>query len=270
MDAAVIPLRENAAVQELMNILRGNGLDSQLREVNQLIGYVDTMEKKIGAVLDELSGVRQQLNELKDKQHPLRAACVKMLNALQENVNEAKQELNSLKNAIIEGAKNAVAAFKENGIAALNSVMKFFKVKDGLNALRDSADKSIKSVENSVAKIETMSNEIHAAGSHMRNIGRAARGKETLSDVKENGKLAKAVQSPFKAVKTIMSGIKKAAGVLVSRLDQLDAAAKHNREKSAAKTKKPSILKNVAEFRPPPKEPPAPGADKAKKLVESL
>ncbi len=63
-EVMAMPLRDNTAVQELMSILRANEMSAQLREVSQLIGYVDTMEKQFGAVLDELNGVRQQLNEL--------------------------------------------------------------------------------------------------------------------------------------------------------------------------------------------------------------
>ena len=113
-----------------------------------------------------------------------------------------------------------MTAFKEKGIAALNSVMSFFKVNKALNAVRNSVDKSIVSAEKSIAKIETMSKEMHSAGSHVRNIGRALIGRETKNDVKENGKIMKAAQLPFRASEATMSGIKKAVSSMIGKREQ--------------------------------------------------
>jgi archaellum component FlaC len=267
-EALAIPLRDNSAIQELMAILKGNNMNKQLNDFSELIGHVDTMENQLNKVLGELNNVRKQLDEIKDKQHPVRTACMKMLNSIQASVKEAQTKLNEVKAAIIDGAKSAVEAFKEKGIAALNSVMNFFKVNKGLNAVRNSVDKSIASAEKSIGKIETMSTEMHSAGSHMRNIGRALIGRETKDDVKENGKIMKVVQSPFRATKATMSGIKKAVSAAIVKLDALDLTARQNREKAAAK--KPSILNNVKEFKPPAKEPVAIGTDKSKKQETSL
>ena len=270
-EALAMPLRDNSAVKELMGILRGNNMDKQLKDFSELISHVDTMESQLSKVLGELNGVRKQLDEIKDKQHPIRTACMKMLNSLQASVKEAQTKLNELKSAIIDGAKNAISAFKEKGIAALNGIMNFFKVNKSLNAVRNSVDRSIASAGKSIAKIETMSTEMHSAGSHMRNIGRALVGKETKNEVKENGKIMKVVQAPFRATKATMSGIKKALSAMIGKLENLDLTARQNREKATAKKEqKPSILANVQNFKPPVKEPAPVGAEKSKKQETSL
>ena len=270
-EALAIPLKENTAVQELMNILRGNNMSKQLNDFTELINHVDTMENQLSKVLGELNSVRKQLDEIKDKQHPIRTACMKMLNSLQTSVKEAQVKLKELKTAIIDGAKNAVAAFKEKGIAVLNGIMNFFRVNKALNAVRNSVDKSIASAGKSIAKIETMSTEMHSAGSHVRNIGRALIGRETKNEVKENGKIMKVVQAPFRATKAMMSGIKKALNAMIGKLEKLDLTAQQNREKAAAKKEqKPSILANVQNFKPPAREPVPVNTEKSKKQETSL
>lgn len=266
--ADTVLVSENPNVKELMEVLRTNKMATQSADLSQLLNYVDTMEKQFDAVLSELNSVRKQLNEIKDKQNPVKAACIKMVNSLKSVVTEAKEKLNEIKSAIVDGAKKALTAFKENGLSALNSIMSFFKVKDGLTVMRNSVDKSIASAEKSIAKVEKISVEIHSMGSHARNIGRAAAGKETKNDVKANGKIMKIVQSPFRAVKSAMNGIKKAVSSAIKKLDQLDRTVEQNREKSAAKAKKPSILQNIANYKPPVKE--AAGVDKSKKQETSL
>lgn len=268
-EAAVIPLSDNNYIQELLEVLKGNKMEAQFNDVSKLVKYVDTMEKQLYSVLGELNSVQQQLDEIKDKQHPIKVACQKMLDGLKAQVNDTLDKLQEVKAAIIEGAKNALTAFKEKGIAALNSVMNFFNVKSGLNAVKNRVDKAITSTEKNIAKIETMSKEIHSVGSHMRNIGRALTGKETKDDVKENGKIAKVVQAPFRAVKATMSGIKKASAVLIVKLEQLDNTARTNAINAAAKKEnKASILQGVKDFKPPTPEAKTPGQEKTAKKDE--
>ena len=116
MSAAVTampPLKENAAVQELISVLRKNNMEKQLSDFTELISHVGTVENQLKSVLGELSDVRKQLSEIKDHQHPIKTACMKMLNSLQSSVHDAQLKLNQLKTSIIEGAKNALTAFKE-------------------------------------------------------------------------------------------------------------------------------------------------------------
>ena len=157
-------LMNNPDIQELIEILRKNNLKQQNGELTSLINCVSSMENQLKTALGELDAVQKQLAELKDKQNPLRTACIKTINNLRIAINNIQKKLTEIKNAIVEGAKNAVAAFKEKGLSALNSIMKFFKVKDGLAAIGENADKAIKSANNSISKIDKISSEIHAAG----------------------------------------------------------------------------------------------------------
>lgn len=271
-EATMSFVSENPIVMELIQLLQDNKMDSQYKDLTQLVTYVDTMEKQLSSVINELQGMKNQLDEITDIQHPLKNACMKMFNTLDANISEAKQKLSEVKNAIVDGAKNAITAFKEKGMASLNSVMNFFKVRNGLNALRNSVNKSITSAEKSIIKIDKMSHEIHEVGSHMRNVGRAMTGKKIKRDVKANGNISKTLQLPSHVKKASMSSMKKRLTVIIDKLVKLDSTVRQNHKETAAKEEKPSILQDTKKFKPPAKEETkkTKAAVKTKKQEESL
>lgn len=250
--AAIVPLIDNSHIQELLEVIKSNKMETQFNDVSMLVEYIDTMEKQLTSVLDELNNVQYQLNELKDTQHPIKTSCQKMLNDLQTQVKTMLEKFNEVKTAIIEGAKNALSAFKEKGIIALDGVMNFFNVKKGLNSISRDAEKAIALCENSIAKINTISKEVHAVGSHMRNIGRAMMGKDIQDDVKANGIISKTAQLPFHLSQKVNSNIKKTVNALAFKLDLLNSNARENVAKATEKKEnKASILQAVKGFKQP-------------------
>lgn len=252
-------LNQDVNIQEFVEILKSNKLDSQYKDFTEMLGYVSDIESKFKSALSDVTKLEKRVNEMENKQ--FKNVCMKMVNNIKATIHEVHDKLGEIKSAIISGAKQALTAFRENGISALNSVMKFFHIRDGLNSLKESVDKSIVSANKSINKIEQISNEIHAAGSHRRNIGRIIMGKEQKDDIKANGNMMKIVQLPFKAVRMSMNGVKKTAVSAVTKLDNLDKAVQINKEK------KPSLLAKVKRFNPPVK---AENADKTKKIEASI
>jgi len=240
-----IPLIDNTSVKEFTELLKINKLEAQYRDFTEMLGYVSEIESKLKSALGEVNKLEKRVNEMESRQ--FKNICVKMVNNLKSTLREAQSKLNEIKTAIVEGVKQALTAFKEKGISALNAVMKFFKIKDGLSALRDSVDKSIVSANKSIDKIEQISTEIHAAGNHRRNVFRLIANKETKDDVKTNGKVMKAVQLPFKGARAAMGGAKKAVDSAAVKLENLD------RKVQADKEKKTSLLAEIKNYKPPEK-----------------
>ena len=240
-----IPLIEDTNIKEFMELLKNNKLDAQYRDFTEILGYVSDIESKLKSALGEVIKLEKRVNQMENKQ--FKNVCMKMVSNLKSTIREAFAKLGEIKTAIVEGAKNAVIAFKEKGISALNAVMKFFKIKDGLNSMRESVNKSIVSANTAINKIEQISSEIHAAGSHRRNIFRIMANKETKDDIKSNGNVMKVIQVPFKAVKAIMSGTKNVILMATAKLENLDKAVQMNKEK------KPSLLAEIKNFKAPEK-----------------
>jgi hypothetical protein len=164
-----------------------------------------------------------------------------------------KERINDLKNGIIEGCKNAVAAFKEKGISALDKLASFFHIKSGLNSLDKSAAETAQSCDKSVNRINEFSNQYHEAGRAIKNMARMLIGKEPIDAKKEAGILSKALAAPYKAEKALMLQISKSAKGMAEKLEQLETKANDSREHShgtvprARESKPESLLGEIRE-----------------------
>jgi hypothetical protein len=233
--AKAAPIAENKYVKELLGILKAHQSPS-LNDFKAIIGQVTAIEKQLAAAVTELAAMRRDLAEMEKTRHPLKNAMQKAVIAMQNHVLDLRDKLAALKQSVIDGCKNAIAAFKEKGIAALDNIARFFKVKPILEAIHTGADKAVQAADKSIANIETVSARYHEAGRNLKNAGRALSGKESIQDAKPTGKAAKAFMLPYRAVGAACRGIRNHAVVAVSKLKQLEEKAK------------PSIQKTMEEY----------------------
>jgi len=214
------PLIKNDHVKEILSIMAENGKDTS--GLTALLDYVTSMENHLVKAYGEVLTMRQELSGLREERnHPVRS----LLQSLETSINEASKNLNLLKEKIVDGCKEAVSMFKQKGISALNNMARFFRVKPTLEALQGNMKTLIKNDLSSIAKIETISAESHAASRHLKNIVRAFRGKEPIQDVKQNGKITHLLTMPYrseiKSASNALDNIQKA----IAGLERLDRAA---------------------------------------------
>ena len=91
-----------------------------------VLNQVATMEKQLDAAVKELAAMRQGLKTAQEQNHPVKHALQKTVIVMQGQVLDLRDKLAELKQHVIDGCKNAVAAFRENGISALDNVARFF------------------------------------------------------------------------------------------------------------------------------------------------
>lgn len=60
------PLTKDEIIQELMDLLKQNNMQSQSNEVFEICSYVDGLEKKLDSVTEELTKVRDQIKEMQE------------------------------------------------------------------------------------------------------------------------------------------------------------------------------------------------------------
>lgn len=72
--------------------------------------------------------MKKELAEIQIQNHPLKSIMKKAVITMQNQVMELQEKLAGLKQNIIEGCKNAVAAFHEKGIIALNNIAGFSRL----------------------------------------------------------------------------------------------------------------------------------------------
>ena len=238
------PLAENQYVKELFRILGDNGRDTS--GLSALLGHVSEMENFVKRAEDTIAVMKSQLAEMSEIQnHPVKTALQNAIKNLEQKVAEVKERLTELKHNIVEGCKNAVAAFKEKGITALDKLASFFHIKNGLKSMTSNIDSAIRADDKAIANIEKFANEYHSAGRALKNMARMAVGKQPIDAKKEAGKMAKAFAAPYKAQKAALNGLKKSVDKAIRRLEQLETNAEGRREHrqvERAAAKKPSML----------------------------
>lgn len=179
--------------------------------------------------------MRQELKTAQEQNHPVKNALQKAVIAMQGQVLDLRDKLAELKLQVIDGCKNAVAAFKEQGVTALDNVARFFKIRPLLETMRGELDKSIQFDDKAIAKIEAISAEYHQAGRHLKNIGRAMLGKESIQEAKTTGRLAKTILAPYRAERSCLSSMKKSVETAIGSFARLEDRAKPSIKKSIEK-----------------------------------
>ena len=228
------PLLENEHVKELLSIMEANNVPTH-KDLLAVLNQVGAMERQLDAAVRELAAMRRELNEARKQTHPVKTALKIAVETLDKNVAALRERLDAVKQNVIEGCKNAVAAFREKGISALDNIARFFKVRPVLESMRDDLSKSIRFSDATISNIELVSTEYHEAGRHIKNMVRAMAGKEAIQDAKAVGKLAEALKAPFHANLACLSAVKKSVETALSRLAVLEQSAE----------RKPSIRKTM-------------------------
>ena len=233
-DTTGAPLSQNEHVRELFEIMRENGTDTSA--LTAMLSYVAAMEKNLATAVTELTHVRSELADIREIQdHPIKAKLQKAADALEVKIEQAREGLKAVKDAIIDGCKNAVAAFKEKGKAVLQNIMSFFRVGDKLNEIRDSLADGIRGSTQAIANIEAFSVEYHKTGQHLKNMRLTIIGRPADAAAKENGKIALVAQAPFKAVRSCLTSARKLTDGVIKKVAAFEQSA----------VKKPSVLDEV-------------------------
>ncbi|MCL2666048.1 MAG: hypothetical protein FWE82_10580 [Defluviitaleaceae bacterium] len=253
------PIVENEAVIELLGILKANQSPS-LNDFNAILGHIIGMEMQLDAAVKELAAMRLDLAEAEKHNHPIKNAMQKAVIVMQAQVLDLREKLGELKAAFIDGCKNAVAAFKEKGITALDNIMRFFKIKPILEAIHTGANKSAQAADRAVANIEAASKRYHEAEMHIKNAGRALSGKEAVQEPKPPGVIAKVFSAPFRATRFCFAGIRNNAVAAVGKLKRLEERAaekktsiykdmeKHNEQIAREERKTPTRARTANEI----------------------
>ena len=156
--------------------------------------HVEELEQQLAGTMEQLAAMRQDLQEM--QKSPLKYALQKTVHALEEKAEALRGQIAALKENIIEGCKQALAGFKEQGTAALDNLARFFHLRQGLASMQKTTESAIQLDNQAIKKIEAVSAEYHEAGKHLKNVGRTLMGKEAVQEAKPMGKLEKPSPPP--------------------------------------------------------------------------
>ena len=125
-------LAENEYVKELLAVLKENPSPSG-RDVAEMVAHVGELEHRLAEAVEELRTMRQELLQVQNRS--LKAVLQRSCKALEQNISNMSRKLSELKKLIIGGCKEALAAFKKHGTAALDGLSRFFHIKPLLEGI---------------------------------------------------------------------------------------------------------------------------------------
>ena len=160
---------------DLYAVLEQNGLLKQKEEVKSLVGYIEGMEEKLGQMMGEIQDMHTQVSRLHDQ--TLRAKCSQLVGKAGDKIQQAKTMVSVTKGKLIDSAGNAVKTFKEKGRSALVQAVEAMRIPAALSRLKNGFSHTAEAMHQSAGRLDTMREELHEVGGHMKNAGRALMGK---------------------------------------------------------------------------------------------
>ena len=187
MAEPALALRDHPQIIDLISVLEQNGLQKQKEEVQALVGYIDGMEEKLSQMMDEMKEMRLEVGKLHDK--GIRARCSQLLGTAEGKIHQVKSMVSTAKENLISSAKQMVQTFREKGRSALCHAAQALHIPSVLSRMGRGFAHSEKSMGQLAVRLDSMREELHQAGGHIKNAGLALTESKELSA--DKGVLAK-------------------------------------------------------------------------------
>ena len=177
-------LKDYESIKEFIELLEYQGMNNEKKQLEFIIDYVDTTEKQLDAVLNELHNVRMELGTIQQK--TLKATALRAVDNVTDKVNLAKDNIIKTKEFIKTTIEHGIKEFKSKGKDALVSTMKALNVKGLLQKCQQCFDKIQQSADKSIDTLTRLGNEIHQVNNHFKNIRRIIVGKNPVEVKRRN------------------------------------------------------------------------------------
>lgn len=162
-------------ITDLFMVLEQNGLFKQKEEVQSLVGYIEGIEETLGQMMNEIQDMHTEVSRLHDQ--TLRAKCSQLVGKAGDKIQQTKTMVSVMKGKLIDSAGSAVKTFREKGRSALVQAVKAMRIPAALSHLKNGFSHTAEAMRQSTGRLDTMREELHEVGGHMKNAGRALMGK---------------------------------------------------------------------------------------------
>lgn len=219
------PLTKDEIIQELMDILKQNNMQSQSNEVFEICSYVDGLEKKLDSVTEEVTKVRDQIKEMQEDtlMNNLKKSVSESADRLEKRCAIIKEQIFEVKTDIATKATQIVNEVKRKGKAALNKVSEFFGIKEKLVAVRTNVKEAQKEADVTIAKIDAFGKGMREANHQIANTFRTFADKETVDYSAKEKKFSKTelFKKPWEAKKKLFANMELRLDAAIDKVDHL-------------------------------------------------
>lgn len=178
-------------MKELLNILIDVNMSQSQQTISLLMNYMNDMEENFFSVLQELDIVKEQLSNVHSttQTRTVRNTLSGLLENMENKVAQLQNQLKEIQVSLNEKAAQLVQDYKKQGIKVLNHVCGFLGIKETMTQLKESLLDNAQNMQESMEKIDNVAKELRGVSTHVKNVGRAMAGKETMAvpEQKEKG-----------------------------------------------------------------------------------
>lgn len=204
-------LVKDEMIMELLELLKKNDMKKEANDSFEICAYVDSLEKKLDSMTEELANVKQQLNDMQEDTvlNNLKVQVQAAEERLQERCNVMKEQLFVVKDNIKSKAAEIVSEAKKKGKLALNKVSELFGLNEKLVGIRSHVKESEKEVASTILKIDAFGAGMREANQKIANTFRTFADKEEFDYSHKEKKFSKTdiVKKPWIAKKKILEAM---------------------------------------------------------------
>lgn len=219
--AGSMKMTKDQIIKELIDLLNQNQQKEAANNVFEMAAYIDGMEQKMDAVLEELVNVRKQFAEMKSRQErkTVREALSGMVEKLEQQIFEVKTEVRAR-------AAEIATETKQRGKAALNKVSEFLGIREKLQNIRHNLQESIADVDKCIGKIDALGMGMREARHKISNTFRTFVDKPEKEYKEKKFSKTELLKKPFQAKRKLLSGILNYADAAIEKAERLSADVK--------------------------------------------
>ncbi len=228
-------MTKDQIIKELIELLNRNQQREAANDVFEMAAYIDSMEEKMDAVIQELADVRKQLVEMEKRQErkAVRQVISETVEKLELQCRKMKQQLFEVRTEVRAKAAEIVAEVKQKGKKALNKVAEFLGIKEKLQNIRQNVQESVVDVDRSIAKIDALGTGMREAVQKAANTIRSFADKPEKEYEERKFSKTEQLKKPLQAKRKLLSGILNCADAAIGKVEKLSDDVKQYQSERA-------------------------------------
>lgn len=171
---------EMEIIKDLVELLKQNQRMADVANVLSIAAYVKQMEDKLDTALQEITLLKNQLNEKggEDRTGSFTQTLKESASSMEGHYQDMKKQMAAFKLQMQEKAKELVTAVRQKGKQELNRISEFFKISEKLEKFRDKTKGQLSKVEDTLGRIDAFGKGMEKSKHEAANAVRALAGKE--------------------------------------------------------------------------------------------
>lgn len=187
MDKQLPAINHDPIVQKYMQMLLQSDKKKEYRDTEELLQYIEVMEKQFDEVIKELHDIKKLMNEMQNPTMKTRLKTV--VDKTQTAIDTGKNKLEKLKANIVSSMKECLETFKKRGKDGVAKTIDVLHFKEALGGIRKSLFIAMNKTNEVIHTCDAMTSEIRNAKRNFRNVGLLMLGKPVQKDNGDKNRL---------------------------------------------------------------------------------